>query len=58
MNGPLFNALRLKEIKRLYAVKGHAISQLHVECIVLFFEVIREVKILFAEETHSFFLQG
>ena len=54
MNGPLLNAFRLKEIKRLNAVKRHTIGQLNVERVVLSHEMIGLVKVLLAIETECF----
>lgn len=53
MNGPLFNAFRLKKVKRLNAVKRHAVGQLNVERVVLSLEMIRCVQVLFAIKTKA-----
>jgi hypothetical protein len=53
VNGPLFNAFRLKKVKRLNAVKRHAVGQLNVERVVLSNEMICCVQVLFAIKTKA-----
>jgi hypothetical protein len=57
MNCSLFNAFRLEKVKRLNAVNAHSVSQLHVQAVVSFFEMIGSMKVLLAEKAQPFFTQ-